>query len=121
MRRPPLTLAAVAAAVVGLAACGGTDDGASGCTPGPSLTVHAQDALTFDAEAYDTAPGCVGFTYVNDGSIAHTLLIKGVKGFKLAVGSTDTGAVSLEPGTYTLFCDVSGHEVAGMVADLTVG
>ena len=108
MRRPLLTLAALATAAAGLAACGGTDGGASGCTPGPTLTVLAEDALKFEV------------TYQNQGSIAHTLLIKNVKGFKLSVGRTDKGTVQLEPGSYTLYCDVAGHESAGMVADLTV-
>lgn len=120
MRRPLLTLAALAAASLGLAACGGTDDGASGCAPGSKLTVLAEDALTFGADAYEVSSGCVEVTYENGGSIAHTLLIKNVKGFKLAVGRSDTGTVQLEPGSYTLFCDVAGHESAGMVAGLTV-
>lgn len=119
MRRPLLTLAAAVAIGGSLAGCGG-DDGASGCTPGPQLTVVAEDSLEFGAGAYDAVAGCVEVTYENAGSIAHTLLIKDVSGFKLAVGSTDTGTVELEPGTYTLYCDVAGHESAGMVADLTV-
>jgi uncharacterized cupredoxin-like copper-binding protein len=54
----------------------------------------------------------------------HTLAIEGVKGFKLEVprpGDIDTGSVRLEPGSYTLFCDVPGHRQAGMEAPLTVG
>jgi uncharacterized cupredoxin-like copper-binding protein len=62
----------------------------------------------------------VEFTYENQGSVAHTLLIKGKSGFKLSVGDTDTGTIELEAGGYTLFCDVAGHEAAGMKADLTV-
>jgi len=119
MRRPLLTLAGLAVVGGALAGCGG-DDGASGCTPGPQLTVVAEDALTFGADSYTAEAGCVEITYENAGSIAHTLLIKNVKGFKLSVGRTDVGTVQLEPGTYTLFCDVPGHEAAGMVADLTV-
>jgi uncharacterized cupredoxin-like copper-binding protein len=57
---------------------------------------------------------------VNDGTVAHTLLVKGVSGFKLEVGDEDEGTVELEPGEYTLYCDVAGHEAAGMVATLTV-
>ena len=111
--------------MITLTACGdsGDDDGGSagGCTtPGSSFTVGALDELKFDAESYDTEAGCVEITYENEGSIAHTLLIKKVSGFKLAVGDTDTGTVELDPGSYTLFCDVAGHESAGMTADLTV-
>lgn len=121
MRRPLLTLAAAAALGTTLVGCGGSDDAASGCTPGPTVAVGAEDALRFDAETYDSAPGCVEFTYTNQGAVAHTLLIKNVKDFKLSIGSKDEGAVELDPGTYTLYCDVAGHEAAGMVAELTVG
>lgn len=114
-----------AALITLLAGCGGTDDGggaaADDCdTSTSSLTIEAQDQLKFDADSYEAEAGCIEFTYRNAGSIAHTLLVKEQKGFKLAVGDEDTGTVSLEPGTYTLYCDVAGHEAAGMEATLTV-
>lgn len=119
MRRTPSSLAAAAALGVLLAACG-SDDEAGGCTPGPKLTVGAEDNLKFDDDSYDTEAGCVEITYTNNGSIAHTLLIRGTPGFKLTVGDTDTGTVDLAAGSYELFCDLPGHEAAGMVAELSV-
>ena len=121
MRRTLVSLAIAATLVTTLVACGGSDDEASGCTPGASkVTVGAEDDLRFDADSYETGAGCIEFTYENNGSVAHTLLIKGKSGFKLSVGSTDTGTVELTAGTYELFCDVAGHEAAGMTADLSV-
>ncbi len=105
-----------------LTACGDSDStpAAAECDPvASSLTVKGTDQLTFDAEAYDTGAGCVEFTYVNEGSVAHTLLIEG-QPFELAIGKTDVGRIELAAGTYTLYCDVAGHRSAGMVAELTV-
>lgn len=125
MRRTAFSLAGAAALALTLSACGdsGSDDagGDDGCTPvEASFTVHAEDQLKFDAEAYDTGAGCNEITYENDGGVAHTLLIKDVDGFKLSIGDTDTGTVALDAGTYTLYCDIPGHEAAGMHAELTV-
>ena len=114
-------MAAVTALGITLAGCGGSDDGASGCDPvDAEVSVGAKDDLSFDAESYDADAGCVEFTLENEGSTAHTLLVKGKSGFKLAVGDTDTGTIDLPAGTYELFCDVAGHEAAGMKADLAV-
>lgn len=117
-----LRLLPVAVAIAALlVACGSDDsDAASGCTPGPTLTVGAEDSLEFDSDSFQTEAGCIDVTYRNDGEIAHTLLIRDVDGFKLSVGDTDEGTVQLEPGTYELFCDIPGHDSAGMVAELTV-
>jgi plastocyanin len=120
MRRPLTALATAAALAATLVACGGSDDDASGCTPGPKVTVGAEDDLKFDAESFETEAGCIEITYENNGSVAHTLLIKGKSGFKLSVGNVDTGTVELTAGTYELFCDIAGHEAAGMKADLSV-
>lgn len=129
MRRNLLCLAGAAALAVTLTACGDSgdsgdagDEGASGaCSPAvSSITVGAQDSLKFDADSYEADAGCVELTYANEGSVAHTLLIKDVGDFKLSVGDTDAGTVELEPGTYTLYCDIAGHEAAGMTAELTV-
>lgn len=132
MHRSLRTIVAAALLAAPLLAACGDDDSTDGATDDTSttvpdgggatteLTVHATDQLTFTPDAYEAAAGTVDFTYVNDGTIAHTLLIKGVGDFKLSVGSEDEGSVELEPGEYTLYCDVAGHEAAGMVADLTV-
>jgi plastocyanin len=123
MRRTPVLIAAGALALaLPLAACGG-DDGAATATTTASdngVTVHAKDTLKFDATAYSAKAGKIDVTYVNDGGQAHTLLIKDHGGFKLSIGKEDDGTVDLQPGKYTLYCDIAGHEAAGMVAELTV-
>jgi len=124
MRRTPLLICAGAMALITpLAACGDDDDASTTTAPagdGPTLTVGAQDDLTFDADSYEVEAGDVTVVYDNEGSIAHTLLIRDVDDFKLSVGREDSGTVELEPGTYELYCDVAGHEAAGMKAELTV-
>ena len=102
-----------------LAGCGGDDDTAEPPAEG-TLVVEATNDLRFDKETYTAEAGEVPIQYVNTGSTAHTLLIEDVDDFKLEVGNTDEGTVELEAGTYTMYCDVSGHEEAGMTATLEV-
>ncbi len=134
MRRTPLVFAGAlaVAGALSLTACGDDDDTTTTTEPSTeptgdgasesALTVGALDTLHFDAESYEATAGTVSFVYENEGSVDHTLLIKDVDGFKLSVGArgTDEGDVDLEAGTYQLYCDVAGHEAAGMVAELTV-
>jgi len=117
------TIAAAASLVLPLAACGGGSSTGSGSTSGADVTVHAQDSLKFDKSDYSAKAGDIKVAYVADGSLTHTLVIQGKDGFKLQVsgrGDTKTGTVNLTPGSYTLFCDVPGHESAGMKATLAV-
>jgi cytochrome c oxidase subunit 2 len=123
----------IAALVIGgtvLAGCGGDDDSGGGGgeaqTGGGrgadgSVTVVAEDTLSFDRDDYSVPAGEVTIDYENGGNIAHTLLIDGVDDFKLAVassGDTDDGTTELEPGDYRIYCDVPGH--SDMEATLTV-
>ena len=88
-------------------------------------------ALSIEAREFSLSPsdlhaaaGSVAIQYKNAGAIQHTLVIEGVAGFKLDVpkaGDVDTATVKLEPGTYTLYCDIPGHRGAGMEDHLTVG
>src|SRR5690242_16451049 len=119
MRRTPLTSTVAGAAValaITLSACGGDDSGgttattAGGDAGASSLVVKAKDQLKFDQTAYEVEAGKVDITYENTGSVAHTLLVKGKSGFKLSIGTKDEGSLDLSPGTYTLYCDVAGHE-----------
>ena len=125
----------VGALVIGgtlLAGCGG-DDGDSGGDGGGeaqttggggddgSVTVVAEDTLSFDRDDYSVPAGEVTIDYENGGNIAHTLLIDGIDDFKLAVvssGDTDEGTTELETGEYRIYCDVPGH--SDMEATLTV-
>jgi len=90
---------------------------------GTDFTVHAKDTLKFDKSAYTAKAGDINIGYANDGTMAHTLLVAGKDGFRLAVdGGTKTasGKINLPAGQYTLYCDIPGHEAAGMKATLTV-
>jgi plastocyanin len=125
MRRTPLAIAAASLLVaLPLTACGGDDDTAepptTGGPAGSELVVHGKDTLKWDKDAYTAKAGTIDVRLVNDGSINHTLLIKDVDDFELKVPGTNEGTVDLEAGTYTLYCDVAGHEAAGMEAELTV-
>jgi plastocyanin len=122
MRTTFLRSTAIAALVlVPLASCGsGGSGGSSGPAVAGSVVVKAKDSLKFDKKTYTAKAGDVTFVYENLGSTAHTLLIDGVKNFKLTVGKKDEGSVQLDAGTYTLYCDISGHRQGGMEAELKV-
>ena len=119
-------LAAVAVGAVVLTGCGG-DDAAGGGTDNAKpadVVARGDDALQFDQKQYSAAAGSVVIELVNDGLQPHTLLFEKVSGFKkLSVtgkGDTDRGTANLEPGTYTIYCDVAGHRSAGMEAKLVI-
>lgn len=114
-----------------LAACGGDDGGSANGSGSPSapasgntLEIGAFDKLEFDRDSYTAKAGEITFAYENEGSIPHTLLVDGHEDdLKLKVsskGDTDEGSITLEPGDYVIYCDVSGHRGGGMEADLTV-
>lgn len=120
----PLALLALTA-VLGLSACG--DDSPAGPTTagpnsGQSVTVVADD-ISLSASSYSAEAGLVALRYQNAGSLEHTLVIEGVDGFRLDVpthGDVDDGSVELQPGEYTIYCDIVGHREAGMEAILEV-
>lgn len=89
---------------------------------GPRIDVTARD-ISFRPDELTVPAGAHTVVYVNEGQLEHTLLIDGVRGFKLVVrrkGQTDLGVVDLLPGRYTYYCDVPGHRAAGMEGELTV-
>jgi plastocyanin len=123
MRRPAALILTILA-VSGIAACGGDDDDdATGAATGPDRVEVVAEDLSFDADSYDASAGEVAISYENEGAIEHTLVIEGVDDFKLVVpgaGDVDEGAVDLDAGDYTIYCDVAGHRDAGMEATLEV-
>ncbi len=63
-------------------------------------------------------------TVKNAGTVTHNLAVKGtsLKTPDITPGEADSLDVSsLKPGMYTAYCQISGHEAAGMTAMLHVG
>ena len=86
-----------------------------------SLTVDAEDVY-FSPKTIKAPAGKLDIHYVEQGSQVHTLVISGVKGFKLTVSpdkSSDNGTVDLAPGKYDFYCDIAGHRAQGMEGTIT--
>lgn len=79
----------------------------------------AEFAITGDLIA---PAGEVTLRVTNTGSIAHNVVAaNGARTSDVAPGASEDLVVgSLAPGTYTIICDIPGHEAAGMTANLLV-
>jgi plastocyanin len=120
------TIFAALIAVFALSACGGGSSAPAETIPSDAgLIVKNVKSIRFDKSEYSAAAGNVKVVTVNEDTVRHTLLIikDGVKlpNFKLVVaqeGAIDVGEINLAAGSYTLICDVPGHQ--NMKATLTV-
>jgi plastocyanin len=90
--------------------------------PVATVDVEALASTKFQSDHFDTFAGVNEIRY--SGAPGHTLAFadKALAGFQLATGAkaADTRKVVLEPGTYTIYCTISGHRVQGMHATITV-
>lgn len=109
-----ISSALIASAV--LVGCGGNN----ATPPAPvdaDLVVTAVPPIRWDADTYSVSAGEVTVALRNDDVIRHTMVVLRDKevmgGVELAVnrrGDVDTGTITLEPGTYRIFCTVPGHQ-----------
>ena len=114
------------AAIGLLSSCGGGTSTPAETLPAGAMVVKAVSGLRFDAAEYGPVKaGEVLIGYSNEDTIRHTLILAKddvkVPNFKLVIarkGDVDSGAVTLDAGTYTVICDVPGH--SNMRAKLTV-
>jgi plastocyanin len=122
MRRPLVALIVAAACV--FVACGGGGGSSYKEPKGPAkatATIKSGN-LFFDPKQVNLPPGVDAIKLTNTAG-THTLLIEGVKRFKLKVGGngdTDELKVDLKPGAYTFYCDIPGHREGGMEGKITV-
>jgi plastocyanin len=131
MRSRSMTTTVATLAVALLAAgCGGGGGGGTKSVTvtapagggAAAVTIEAHDVY-FNVTAIKAPAGKLVIHYVEDGSQQHTLVIDGVKGFKLQVGpgkKSDDGTVDLQPGSYTYYCTIPGHRAQGMHGTITV-
>ena len=90
-----------------------------------TLTIPADPtgALAYVTDKASAKPGTVKFVMPNKSPIQHNIAIKGPasgNGPIVGSGGTSRFTATLKPGTYMFFCQVPGHEAAGMKGTLTV-
>ena len=120
------TVFAALIAVSALSACGGGSSAPAETIPADAgLVVKSVKSIRFDASEYSATAGEIKVAFSNEDTVRHTFLVvqDGVKvpDFKLVVpekGALDVGNINLAAGSYTLICDVPGHQ--NMKATLTV-
>jgi plastocyanin len=115
-------------ALVGLVACSApdaTDSPTAEMPPADALAVSVLDFMIDPAELEVTGP-TVTIAVTNDGPTPHNLTVRDAAGDviigtdDLGVGESETISAELEPGDYTIFCALAGHESLGMSGTLTV-
>ncbi len=93
---------------------------------GTTLELNAAaEALAFDKASLTAAAGSVTINLKNPSSIPHNIAIKGggitpVISQTIGKDGVATATADLKPGTYEYYCEVPGHEGAGMKGTLTV-
>lgn len=123
--RVGIVLAMVLVAVIATA-CG---RGGAPSQPGGQPSGGGPAAITVDEKEWSITPsmtsvkaGQITFTVSNTGAIEHNFVIVETK-FEIDAtqpGKTKSGTTTLQPGTYTIICNIPGHEEAGMKTTLTV-
>jgi plastocyanin len=87
------------------------------------ITIDAVDGTAFSAKTARAKPGKVTFDMPNKSPLDHNIALKGVPGAAGKIiphGAVSTFTATLKPGKYTFYCEVPGHEAAGMKGTLTV-
>ena len=95
-------------------------------TNGPlQLSANPQGQLAYSTTTLSAASSHVTIDFTNRSPLGHNVTIANAQGKVLGntptfTGGTKTLTLHLAPGTYTFYCSVPGHEMAGMKGTLTV-
>ena len=94
--------------------------------PGGTVKIAADPTgqTAFQQKSVTTKPGTVTIDFTNPSPVGHDVKIEDSSGNQLGgtdivTGGKTTATVDLSPGTYTFYCDVPGHRLAGMEGTLT--
>lgn len=129
--------AVAAAAALALPACSSASSGGSGAATSPAGATSSAAAKgtpvdvvekEFSITLTPTAlhPGTVSFTVHNEGTFPHNLNVSGPGVTEqasptLSPGQTAVLTVTLQPGSYELWCSVDSHKDRGMDQTVKVG
>ncbi len=114
-----LAVATVVAAGL-LTACGA--DGETG-TGQATVSVTGTDELSFEPADLTASAGTITVELTAEDAVEHTFVVEELGDRQVVAaepGTTSTGTIELDAGSYTFYCDVPGHRQAGMQGTLTV-
>jgi plastocyanin len=102
---------------------GGGGGSAGGPPPAGDNAFNAEEkeyAIALDKTQIKA--GSITFNVKNVGSIPHNLAVKELNKVSETIdaGKSTTLTVDLQPGTYTVICEIPGHEQLGMHITITV-
>jgi len=116
-------LALLAVGVLASAGCGDDPNDAFGATAVTLATMHLElDDFTLTPSVIDVAAG-TDLLLSNAGANQHDLVVDGtdVTSHLLEPGAAGTlDSSQLAPGTYVIYCSITGHREAGMEGTLTI-
>ena len=123
----------IPALLIGLVACSSPSESNAPESDAPASEAPSAEALAvsiadfmIDPSALEVSGSTVTIDVTNDGPTPHNLTVRDEGGevvmatADLSVDGTETITAELEPGEYTTFCSLAGHESLGMVGTLTV-
>jgi plastocyanin len=88
----------------------------------PHAVAVAEREWDVHASRARVAAGAVSIAVANTGEDDHDLTVAGpggvIAGTFLAAGESSVLAITLAPGTYTLYCSLPGHAALGMTTTL---
>ena len=125
----PASSATGTSASTGTGSSAGTGTSASGGAAAggeQSIAADPSGKLAYTKKTLTASAGTVKIAFTNKSPLDHNLTIqKGTNGPTVGatptfVGGTKVLSVKLAPGTYTFYCSVDSHRMAGMVGTLTV-
>ena len=126
-RRTPLLLACSLGAVAVIAAAGGS----SGHSVTATASINGNRVTVIETEYHiavpqtSYSPGSYTFTAVNAGRILHSLTITGpgvnATTKNLSPGASGSITVTLQAGSYDVFCPIDSHKSLGMNQEISVG
>ena len=90
-----------------------------------SLTADPGGQLKYNTSSLTAKAGKVSIDFTNMSSLSHNVTVASSSGAIVGAtptfqGSSKTVSLNLKPGTYTFYCSVPGHRMAGMQGTITV-
>jgi plastocyanin len=115
-------------------ACGGSSHSTTATSSAPAVEKNGKLAiaadpnggLSYTVKTATATAGTISISITNTSGVLHNLAIQQGTGgpvlgsTPVATSGTASITLNLKPGTYTFFCQVTGHQAAGMYGTLTV-